>query len=324
MIKFLPFLIIIFSGSTAISQGKVLLSENFKNNKNGWRLESDASFSVAINNGVLRWEKFKKNYDDRACLWYKKEVKDLNTSEDFSITVYAKFLSGGDIVDMFDIQWGAWDKTISRKVTSIYQLNFLLKGDVKLDYFNAGWNYSLRKKAKEQLDRNLYRANEYNKYELVQKDGFVIFNINDKQYFKQFADPISGNTIGIQGCQKSAWEIDKIIVRQLKSKTTIAADYNASLAVVDSIKPKRIIDEPALKVFPNPFANEFTVLVSIEKTSNVKIELLDIQANVMIQYDRKLEAGENNLRIYADVPPGTYVLKLTINNKVTTAQLVKM
>lgn len=317
-------LFILINSTVAFSQGKVLLSDNFNNNKNGWRLQSDSLFLVDINNGVLHIEKFKKNFDARGCLWYKKEIEGLNTLEDFSITVFAKFLSGGDNLDMLDIQWGTWDKVISSKVTSIYQLNFLLKGEVKLDYFNKQWNYTLRTKAKEMLDRNLYRPGKYNKYEIVQKDGFVIFKINDVQYFKQFANAIAGNTIGFQGCLKSAWEIDKIIVKQFKSKTEKQPQAVSVIAAVDSLKqPEKNITD-AVRVYPNPFVNEFTATLFAEKATTAKIELLDMEANLIVQYDKKLDAGENIVRMYADVLPGAYILKLTVDGKVATTKLVKL
>jgi hypothetical protein len=137
---FLFFLFIAITGSRAICQDRVLFSEDFKNNKNGWRLQKDSSFSVEITNGVLRMEKFIKNKIDRNCLWYHREIKGLNTLQDFSITMVAKFVSGGDILEWLDLQWGTWDKDLRSQVTGIYQLNFFLKGDVKLDYFNQGWN----------------------------------------------------------------------------------------------------------------------------------------------------------------------------------------
>ncbi len=319
---FLTF-ILLFS-AVSFCQDKLLLSENFKNNKNGWRLRHDSSFSVIIDKGVLHLEKLRKNFDDRGCLWLKKEIKDLNTAEDFSITFFAKFLSGGDHTDMIDIQWGAWDKVISSKATSIYQLNFFLKGDVKLDHFSKQWNYSLRSKAKEILSRNLYQPGKFNKYEVLQQDGFIILKINDQQYFKQFVTPINGNAIGIQGCLKSAWEIDKIIVKQLKRNTANKPDSIHALTVIDSLKISDKTGAGNLKVFPNPFINEFTIVVSPEKAATAKIELLDIQGSLITEYDRKLEAGQEAIRMYADVPAGTYILKLTLDGKVTTAKLVKM
>ncbi len=316
-------LIILLISHAGLCQGKVLLSENFRNNKNGWQQRNDSSFSVVITNGVLRWQKYKKNFDDRGCLWYKKEIKGLNTLEDFSITIVAKFVDGGDIFDAFDIQWGNWDKVISSKITSIYQLSFFLKGDVKLDYFSKNWNYSLRQMAREINNNKQYRPGEFNNYEIVQKDGFVILSINDKQFFKQFASPIAGNSIGIQGCMKSIWEIDKIVVKQLKKKNTNEADSISMIAISDSLKQSGNSEEN-LKVFPNPFVNEFTVNVTTEKVTQAKIELFDMQGNLVMQYDRKLDVGKHLMRLYADVAAGTYVLKVTADNKTTTTKIVKL
>jgi hypothetical protein len=324
MRKLFFFLLIASLPSAAICQGKVLLSENFKDNKRGWTLRKDSSFSVEIKEGVLRWEKFTKNFDDRGCLWYRQEIKGFNTLQDFSITIVAKFLSGGDHTDLFDLQWGAWDKQIQSKATGIYQLNFFLRGDVKLDYFNKGWNYSLRQQAKELLEKKLYLPNQYNKYEIIQKNGFIIFNINDRQYFKQFVSPISGNSIGIQGCLKSTWAIDQVVVRQLKSKKENTTISTRLIIGGDSLAPAGKGAGDALKVYPNPFMNEFTVTAETDKAANATLELFDIQGNLLLAYDRKLDAGRHNMRMYADVPPGSYILKLTIGTKSTSAKMVKL
>jgi len=310
----------LFTCSAALCQDKVLLSENFNNNKRGWQLRNDSSFSVAISGGNLRLQKYRKNFDDRGCLWYKKEIKGLNTLNDFSITVVAKFIEGGDWGDIFDIQWGSWDSVISSKVTSIYQLNFFLRGDVKLDYYNKQWNYSLRKMASEINNTNQYRPGEYNRYDIVQKDGFVMLYINGTQFFKQFVNPIAGNSIGIQGCLKSTWQVDKIIIKQLNNSSTVANTPAPEMA--DSIKDRN--DQQVLQVFPNPFVNEFTVSVTAASTTTSKIELLDMQGKLLIQYDRRLEAGKHLVRLYADVAPGTYIIRLTADNKTTSTKIVKM
>lgn len=319
----------ILFGVTALGQYKTVLSEDFKNNKRGWRLRSDSSFLVDINNGSLHLEKFRKNFDDRGCLWYNKEIDGLNTLQDFSITIYAKFISGGDIIDMFDIQWGQWDSTNRSLANSIYQLNFMLKGDVKLDYFDrqskSRWNYSLRGKAKEILDRNLYRPNVYNKYELVQKEGFIIFNINDQQYFKQFATPIAGNSIGFQQCLKAAWEIDKIVVKQAQSNNRPVENMDSLLVKnTDSTSLGGKTGDEVLKVYPNPFINEFTVALSTTKTAPATLELLDAKGTLLLEYSRKLEPGQHTIRLFADVPAGIYFLRSTIDSKLTTTKLVKL
>ncbi len=317
-------LIIVLLLSTCFSvysQTKILFTENFKNNKNEWQIKNDSSFKVEISNGVLHLEKRNKNFDDRGCLWYKKEIKNLNTLKDFSITFFAKFISGGDHSDMIDLQWGFWDKKISSKITNIYQLNFFFKGDVKLDHFiNKGWDYSLRGKNKEISKEKNFKMGDFNKYEIIQEDGFVIFKINDKQYFKQYTTPIAGNTIGIQGCLKSVWEIDKITVKQIKRKNITTLDSLNKTTPSDSLTNS---NKSFVKVFPNPFTNDFTVVFNTQKNSFVNIELYDILGNLILQYEKKVEIGEQKIRLFADVIAGTYFVKLKIENVTSTIKLIK-
>ena len=322
MNKILFVIILISFCFKSYCQNKILFTENFSNNKNEWGLQNDSSFSVSIDKGKLRIEKLKKNFDDRGCLWYKKEIPELNTLENFSITIYAKFISGGDILEMFELQWGDWDTKVSSKVTSIYQLNFFLKGDVKLDYFNNGWNYSLREKIKEIDKHNPFLNEEFNKFEVIQKDGFVIFNINDKPFFKQFANPIAGNSLGIQGCLKSVWEIDKIVVKQLKNSSQKIEKLNIQIA--NSAKNDSTKISESIKVFPNPFIEEFTVNISMEVSSIVTITLFDINGNMVLQTERNLKVGNHLIHLYANVSPGNYVLNVSTNSKKSTTTLVKL
>jgi hypothetical protein len=174
------------------------------------------------------------------------------------------------------------------------------------------------------LEKNLFVPNRFNKYEIIQEDGFVIFKINDQLFFKQFASPIKGNAIGIQGCIKSVWEIDKIVVRQLKKKQIKPLADNKFSTLPDSMVTARPAQGDVLTVFPNPFTNEFTVAVETNKTAKATLELFDIKGNFLIGYDRKLEPGRHSMRMYADVPPGSYVLKLTVDGKVTSTKIVKL
>lgn len=62
--------------------------------------------------------------------------------------------------------------------------------------------------------RKGFDAYNINKYELIQKNGFIYFLVNNIELLKQARKPIAGNNIGFQQCLKSAWEIDKIEIRQ--------------------------------------------------------------------------------------------------------------
>jgi hypothetical protein len=299
----------------AFSQKKVF-EDDFKNNKHGWRLQHDSNFLVDINNGVLHIEKFEKNFTSRGCLWYTKAIPGFNTLHDFSITLYARFISGGDIFDMMDFQWGEGGKTINGKLSAnLYQLSFLLKGEVKLDYFHKNWTYFVRKNINALLG-SLFDPKRINKYGLVQKDSFLIFSINDKEVLRQYGNPVAGNSIGFQQCLKSAWEIDKIVIRQ-SEKNSIMRDSTRIPSEVNAPSGKE------LKVYPNPFDHHLGVDIYLEQEQSVQLSLIDMNGIILQQHTRQLSAGLQRIQLYADVAPGSYLLKVQMGKKVVTATLIK-
>ncbi|MEJ7672998.1 MAG: hypothetical protein WKF59_09860 [Chitinophagaceae bacterium] len=157
--------------------------------------------------GVLHLEKLEKNFARRGCLWYNKIIPGFNTLNNFHITIYLKYSTGGENFDAIDFLWG--DK-------GIYQLNFFPSGEVRLNYFNVKWDYPPNLNIKHLLSED-FDARNLNKYDLIQKDGFIYFMVNDIELLKQARKPMRGNSIGFQQCLKSAWEIDKIEIRQNKS-----------------------------------------------------------------------------------------------------------
>jgi hypothetical protein len=303
------------------SQNKILLEDDFNNNKNKWKLQSDTDFVVSINNGFLHLEKKYKNFDRRGCLWYNKIIPNFNTTKNFSITIYAKLVSGGDIFENFDVQWGyRTNSTIDRFTDSLYQLNLMLKGGVRLDYFNSKWNYYVRKDPQAVLKEINFKPSEVNKYQVVQKDGIVSFLVNDKELIKHATNLIAGNSIGFQHCMKSVWEFDKIIVEQLDNPTTIAPETPALITLKG---------EPAkqneIKVYPNPFVNTFYVNFQLEQDAAVQLTLLDINGAILQHHNRKLQKGEQNIQLYADVIPGTYIVKVQAGNTlVKTTKIIKL
>lgn len=330
MKKFLIFFLLAFviiHPNCFAQKSTLLFSDDFENNKNGWYLRNDSSFKVDIQNGKLHIEKYIKNFTDRGCLWMRKEIPGFNTLEDFSITVYARNIYGDDVFNSFDIQWGVLDKRMSSKITSIYQLNYLYeRGDVQLDYFNNGWDYSLRKEAKEIAQKNMYKPGAINKYEIIQQDGFVILKINDQQYFKQYAKPVAGNSIGFQRCLKSAWEIDKIMIHQLaKTNNIVLADTAASAQPLAATQFKNnATGDIQIAAFPNPFTEQLNVQFLVENNGMVVIDLYNINGVSVLQYKKSYTAGMQNVQLYADVPAGTYILKVTAANKSGTVKLVKI
>jgi hypothetical protein len=215
---------------TANSQQTVLFQDDFVDNRNNWKVQSDSNFLVKIDSGVLHFQKYEKNFIKRGCLWYRKEIPGFNTSTDFSITFYAKTISEGDIFNMIDLQWGFRNFANSNinGMDSMYQAEFVTEGRVHLNYFDKKWNYLYRialpdttkiVRLSTPINRSQpyplpYKRNVFNKYEIIQKGDNCIIKINDVEVLNKPIRRIYGNNIGIQQCLKSAWQMDRIIIKQ--------------------------------------------------------------------------------------------------------------
>jgi hypothetical protein len=321
---YLTFLLLCTFTLTAISQKKIF-DEDFKNNKNGWRLRNDSNFVVDIRNGMLHIEKLQKNFVSRGCLWYNKQIPELDTRNDFSLVLNAKFLSGDDVGNWIDFQWGNRLSPIvpgkpQPENNTLYQLNFKITGEIRFEYFNNKWNFFVRKDFRELLGEG-FDARAINKYEIIQKDSLVIFKINDKEVWKHGCEPIAGNSIGFQQCLKTAWEIDHIIIRQDKKENSGSRDT----AKTEAPGPVDItyLSNKQLKVYPNPFDHDLYATVALEKEERVSYSLVDLNGVILQQHSKQLAAGLQTIRLYADVPAGTYILRMEVGKAVMTATVVK-
>ncbi len=303
---------------TVFCQDKILLADDFNNNSNHWKLVNDSNFLVEIKHGVLHIQKFQKNSIQNGCLWYSKPIDGFDTHENFSIAFYAKYISGGDIFDDIDLQWGKLNSEDTwRETPSLYQLSFMYRGEIHLNYFSKEWTYLIRKDTKDLLNGLAFNPYKINKYELIQKDGFVIVKVNDKEFFKQLTPPIDGNSIGFQQCMKNAWEIDKIIVKQLSKNidTTITLD---TLPVL----PDTVLKNNALRIYPNPFKNIFYVVLDLPKDESVKISMFDINGTLIQEHTRTIYKGFQKIDLYADVPAGSYVIKVELENSQVLSKII--
>ena len=316
-------LLLCFFTLTATSQKKIF-DEDFKNNKNGWRLRNDSNFVVDIRNGMLHIEKLQKNFVSRGCLWYNKQIPGLDTRNDFSLVLYAKFLSGDD-GNQIDFQWGnRLTPVVPGKPkpanNNLYQLNFKITGELRFEYFDNNWTFFVWKEFPELLGEG-FDPKAINKYEIIQKDSLVIFKINDKEVWKHAYEPIAGNSIGFQQCLKTAWEIDRIIIRQDKKGNNVSTDTAKKLPP----KPVDItyLTDKQLKVYPNPFDHDLYATVSLEKEERVSYSLVDLNGNILQQHSKQLAAGLQTIRLYADVPAGSYILRMEVGKSVMTAKVVR-
>jgi hypothetical protein len=216
--------------SIAYAQQSIIFEDDFNDNKNNWKLFSNSQFAVNIEHSALHIQKYEKNISSRGCLWLSKEIPGFNTSTDFSITFYAKMLSSDDLFSLIDFQWGFrndYGKNINGR-DSLYQANFILDGRVDLNYFDKKWNYlyktslpdtSIKLTTASRIVKKdnyplPYLKDAFNKFEIIQKDDSCIIKVNDVELLHKPIRRIYGNSIGIQHCLKSAWQMDRLIIRQ--------------------------------------------------------------------------------------------------------------
>ncbi|RZK26730.1 MAG: PKD domain-containing protein, partial [Flavobacterium sp.] len=80
-----------------------------------------------------------------------------------------------------------------------------------------------------------------------------------------------------------------------------------------------------LEVFPNPFMNAFTVKYSLPYSKNVDMILFDILGKeVMHKNFGNLPPGNYNQTLKTDLPAGTYILHILLDEKMITRKIVKL
>ncbi|GIZ08084.1 T9SS type A sorting domain-containing protein [Flavobacterium sp. UMI-01] len=341
MIKSLVFGIF-FLATLSYGQERILLNENFNDNGNAWDLRPTAKeFIVNIDKGVLHLEKLHKNFDNRGCLWYSKEIDSLDTSKNFSIVVDAKQISGGDFKDVLDIQWGVSSKRYIKEKAMLYQLDIHLDGFVWLKFYQSKWDYFNKVNIKRKLEEIGFDPKAKNRYEVLQEEGFVRLKINGQEVYKQYILPIDGNCIGFQHCLKGAWEIDQIIVSQLLpiknsniEKETIIVDSQTLIAENDTItdttdklvnnisvisKPiadqgLQVFKKEELVIYPNPFKEAFNVQFNLDEDGFVNLYLFNISGQLMKTETKNFQKGDVTFMLEAVVPTGVYIVRVVTKN----------
>ena len=224
-------ILLVFSSANTFAQSKTIFKEKFNNNKRHWKLQNDSDFVVRIDSGKLYIEKLGVNKIRNGCLWLRKAIPYFNTAKDFSITFYSKVLFYKDIFPIIDMQWGNLSVAGDCNIVlcdSLYQLELSPTGAVRAAYFRKGWTYyawSDKPVINDNYEKDIYYGNkqdmsalikkdQFNKYEIIQQSDTLWVKVNKVLLYKRKIKVIGGNSIGIQQCLKTAWQIDKIIIKQ--------------------------------------------------------------------------------------------------------------
>ena len=95
---------ILFFVTLCYGQEKIVLNENFNNNRNSWDLRpTSKEFKVTIEKGVLHLEKFHKNFDNSSSLTTLcSSLSSLHLN--FPSIIFASHLSNLYLQDLWDLR----------------------------------------------------------------------------------------------------------------------------------------------------------------------------------------------------------------------------
>jgi subtilisin-like proprotein convertase family protein len=148
----------------------------------------------------------------------------------------------------------------------------------------------------------------------AQQRNFQQFPILDAYIFPNTAQQIGPNYM------------DKVNdIKAWVSKRAAFLDQNIPGACADVGVAEIRNSEARLNAYPNPFNNSFDIGYSLSGTANVRLELFNIVgARVQLISEKEEKAGEHFQKIDGGtLPAGTYLLKMSVDNKVLYKKIVK-
>lgn len=152
------------------------------------------------------------------------------------------------------------------------------------------------------------------------QDGLQVFDISNPSsvtrtgYFD--TDPQNGDNNGYpnpayQGCWGAYTE--------LPSRNIIAGDMQNGLFVINAANALGVpTSQPVsntMNVYPNPFANSFTIAVSVSEPQEVIYEVCDVAGRVVYSESASLNAGINELKLDTKyIAAGAYIVNVKGEN----------
>lgn len=112
-----------------------------------------------------------------------------------------------------------------------------------------------------------------------------------------------------------------ILYYRLKQKHTDKRISYSKIVTVNTGSNSALIQ----KAFPNPFTNNISVAVNLEKAETITIQIIDVSGNLLKTEVWKGIQGNNLVFVNGlhDLTKGHYILKIIAGNKIITEQAVK-
>lgn len=164
----------------------------------------------------------------------------------------------------------------------------------------------------------------------------AVENNNKGFYVERSKDSRSFESVGfVQGAGNSShitnYSYTDVSLKDINVSTTyyrlkqVDADGTSAYSNVISLNLENIQNAGKLKLYPNPVKNAATVELSLENASNVKAQLISRDGKVLLNIDKGvLNKGIQQFYINTqNIAKGSYILRVTINDKTYSRLLIK-
>ncbi len=96
-------------------------------------------------------------------------------------------------------------------------------------------------------------------------------------------------------------------------------------AIMGSIASPLVISllTEKINVFPNPFIQDFEIVLDSKEAGDVKILVLNMFGQTVFEHHTKLNIGANVWKIQPEVPAGSYLLKVQMGDKALLQKIIK-
>jgi arabinogalactan endo-1,4-beta-galactosidase len=179
------------------------------------------------------------------------------------------------------------------------------------DFTNLGGNWNFI--SMEQIKNDIYRA----KFDYI---GGSLTNDSSAFYFAPTNDWSTSEKVP-EPCNVK-WKIQRAFYFDMtKNDTTVAFRYgkcpdeNLANLGISTVTPNIKASQTSLTIFPNPAENGILhVLLTTELTTDIALNVYDLNGKLLLAETRKAMAGKNTYSITLDnniFASGTYILKLT-------------
>lgn len=159
----------------------------------------------------------------------------------------------------------------------------------------------------------------------INNKGFEVERSVDGRNFL-FVDFVKGagnstRTLSYSLTDAKAFALSNVVYYRLKQ-----VDFDGKSTYSNVVRVSKTAGEVnALSLFPNPYATDYSISFTAINDGKASVEMLDIQGKTVASFDADIISGANTLSIVetADMKPGIYFVRITVNGEVQTLKLVK-